>query len=56
MADITKARTGHLIRKLFEILIVQPEGMRAVDALTALEKSVQLMPYVLRPDPGFCGG
>lgn len=45
MADVTKARTGHLIRKLFEILIAQPDGMKAADALKALEKAVQLTDY-----------
>ncbi|RDZ29140.1 restriction endonuclease [Lysobacter silvisoli] len=45
MADVTKARTGLLIRKLFEILQGQRDGMRAADALAALEKSVQLTAY-----------
>ncbi|UHQ24590.1 Mrr restriction system protein [Lysobacter sp. 5GHs7-4] len=45
MADITKARTGLLIRKLFEILLSQREGMRAADALGTLEKAVQLTAY-----------
>ena len=29
MADITVRRTGELLRKLFEILMVHPEGIRA---------------------------
>lgn len=45
MAEVTQARTGHLIRKLFEILLAQPEGMRAADALSALERVVELTPY-----------
>jgi restriction system protein len=45
VANVTKARTGVLIRKLFELLIVQPEGMRASDALNALANAVQLTPY-----------
>ncbi|WP_394695240.1 restriction endonuclease [Pseudoxanthomonas japonensis] len=45
MADVTKARTGQLIRKLFEILIAQPDGMKAADALKALEQAVKLTDY-----------
>lgn len=45
IANVTKARTGVLIRKLFELLIAQPEGMRAVDALNALANAVELTPY-----------
>jgi restriction system protein len=42
MANVSKRRTGELIRKLFEVLKTQPEGMRAVDALAALEQKVTL--------------
>ncbi len=45
MAEVTKARTGLLIRTLFRILIDQPEGMRAADALKSLEKAVGLTEY-----------
>ncbi|SRR6266851_1881298 len=45
MADITRKRTGELLRKLFEILIARPEGMQARDALEALVRSVELTPY-----------
>ncbi|HZF97121.1 MAG TPA: restriction endonuclease [Pseudoxanthomonas sp.] len=45
MPDVTKARTDELVRKLFEILLAHPDGMRAADALTALEKVVRLTPY-----------
>lgn len=45
MAEVTKARTGHLIRKLFEILLKNRDGMRAADALAALLSQVQLTPY-----------
>ena len=45
MADVTKARTGELIRELFGILIAHAEPMRASDALKALEKAVTLTPY-----------
>jgi restriction system protein len=45
MAEVTKARTGLLIRTLFRILIDQAEGMRAADALKSLEKAVELTEY-----------
>lgn len=45
MANVTKARTGVLMRNLFDLLIAQPEGMRALDALAALAKSVTLTEY-----------
>ena len=45
MADITKRRTGELLRQLFKILGSQPDGMRAADALVKLEQSIQLTPY-----------
>lgn len=45
MAEITIQRTGELVRKLVEILIAHPEGMRAKDALDLLEKSVNLTEY-----------
>ncbi|MGX9720232.1 restriction endonuclease [Stenotrophomonas acidaminiphila] len=45
MAEVTKARTGYLLRRLFAILQAQPEGMKAGDALAALEGQVELTPY-----------
>lgn len=45
MAEITRRRTGELLRKLFEILMAQPEGMRAKDALAALAARSQLSEY-----------
>lgn len=45
MAEITIQRTGELLRKLFDILLAHPEGMRAQDALNALRNSVQLTVY-----------
>lgn len=45
MANTSKRRTGELIRALFEILKAQPEGMKAAEALAALEKKVTLTPY-----------
>ncbi|MCC6651024.1 MAG: restriction endonuclease [Candidatus Eisenbacteria bacterium] len=45
MADVTRRRTGELLRKLFEILMAEPEGMRAKDALAALAASVTMSEY-----------
>jgi restriction system protein len=45
MAEITIKRTGELLHKLCEFLLLQPEGMRAQDALAALQNSVQLTDY-----------
>jgi len=45
MAEITVQRTGELLRKLFEILLSQSQGMRAQDALKTLEKKVELTEY-----------
>jgi restriction system protein len=45
MAEITIARTGAHLRKLFEILIGQPDGLQAGEALKKLAASVQLTPY-----------
>lgn len=45
MADVTIQRTGELLRKLFEILLKCPEGLRAQDALKSLRNSVQLTEY-----------
>lgn len=45
MANVTKQRKGELIRKLFQILKQQPDGMRAVDALGLLAGQVTLTEY-----------
>lgn len=45
MANVTKARTGHLIRTLFEILVTHPDGIRAAEALGALQKRIQPTAY-----------
>ncbi len=45
MPEVTRRRTGEFVRKLFEILIKHPEGMKAQHALGALEGAVQLTPY-----------
>lgn len=45
MAEITRRRTGELLRELFDILMAAPEGLRASDALKALAGRVTLTPY-----------
>jgi restriction system protein len=45
VAEITRQRTGELLRKLFEILKQAPEGLPAKDAMAQLEHSVKLSPY-----------
>lgn len=45
MAEVTKARTGFLIRKLFEILHSHPDGLRAAKVLEILANQIQLTPY-----------
>jgi restriction system protein len=38
MAEVTRHRTGELLRKLFEILIPHPDGLPARDALKELQQ------------------
>jgi len=45
MPEITIRRTGEMLRKLIEILIDKPDGMRARDVLTALQQKVELTEY-----------
>jgi restriction system protein len=45
MAEITRRRTGELLRELFKILIAAPDGLRASDALHALSERVTLTKY-----------
>jgi restriction system protein len=45
VAEITKKRTGELLRNLFQILIKTPEGLPARQALQELAASVTLTPY-----------
>lgn len=42
MAKITTRRTGELVRELFQILLSQPDGMRAADALAELAGRVTM--------------
>lgn len=45
MAEITRRRTGELLRELFNILMAAPDGVQASDALKALAGRVKLTPY-----------
>lgn len=45
MAEVTYHRTGQHLRTLFGILLKQPDGMAARDALAELEKQSKLTPY-----------
>lgn len=45
MAEITRRRTGELLRELFSILMATPAGLQASVALQALSERVTLTPY-----------
>jgi len=45
MAHVTRRRTAELLRKLFEILIPQPDGLQARDALKELQQRIDLTEY-----------
>lgn len=45
MAEITRRRTGELLRELFKLLMAAPEGLQASAALAALAGRVTLTPY-----------
>lgn len=45
MPEITIQRTGEFVRKIFELLISHPEGMRAKDILDTLKSSFELTDY-----------
>ncbi|MCO4890902.1 Mrr restriction system protein [Cupriavidus sp. WGtm5] len=45
MAEITRRRTGELLRELFKILMAAPDGVRAREALQELSVRVNLTPY-----------
>jgi restriction system protein len=45
MAEVTRKRTGELLRVLFEILMQQPAGLQASVALEQLAGKVTLTPY-----------
>jgi restriction system protein len=45
MAEVTRKRTGELLRRLFEILEKSPDGMQAGDAIREVKSSMSLTPY-----------
>lgn len=45
MPEVTRKRTGELLRTLFAILLENPDGMQAKDALAAVRLKVKLTPY-----------
>jgi restriction system protein len=45
MAEITRRRTGELLRELFKLLMAAPDGMRASDALQQLASAMTLTAY-----------
>lgn len=45
MAEITRRRTGELLRELFNILMSKTDGLRASEALQTLSERVTLTPY-----------
>lgn len=45
MAEITRRRTGELLRELFCILMAEPDGLQASTALQALASRVTMTPY-----------
>lgn len=45
MADVTRRRTGELLRVLFDLLRASADGLQARDALDALASQVTLTPY-----------
>lgn len=45
MAEVTRRRTGEHLRSLFRILLGEPDGMRARDALAALADQVDMTEY-----------
>lgn len=45
MADITRKRTGELLRSLFDILKIHPDGIKASEALLKLSNTVTLSEY-----------
>lgn len=44
MAEITRRRTGELLRVLFGLLRTAPDGLQASEALRQLAARVQLTP------------
>jgi restriction system protein len=45
MPEVTRRRTGEMLRELFQVLLPVPEGMPAREALAQLEQRLTLSPY-----------
>lgn len=45
MANITRARTGEFLRKLFEVLMAEPEGVHASAAIDQVRAATKLSDY-----------
>lgn len=45
MAEITRRRTGELLKALFQLLMAAPDGLQAREALRQLAAQVTLTPY-----------
>jgi len=45
MPEVTRRRTGEMLRELFEVLLPAPDGTQARDALTQLERRLTLSEY-----------
>ena len=45
MAEITRKRSGELVRGVFQILLDQPEGLPAKEVLSRLERTVPPTPF-----------
>lgn len=45
MPEITRKRIGEIVRKVFEVLLSHPEGMRAKDLLAQVEQSMTLSEF-----------
>ena len=45
MANITRRRTGEFLRKLFEALLAEPEGMAAAAAMSAVRTAIPLTAF-----------
>src|SRR5262245_60778903 len=45
MAEVTRQRTGEFLRNLFQILLKQPEGLPAREALDQLRTQMKLTEY-----------
>lgn len=51
VVEVTRKRSGELIRKVFEILIANPEGLPAEAVLQHIEQSFPLTEFEMSPNP-----